>query len=209
MAGRPSFSSSASGPSAAGPACRRRAPEPDGAPGVGDAAGDRLTDPPRGVRRELEALAPVELLDGVHEAEVASPGSGRAAAGPTPGTSWRSTPPGAGSTARTSAGPRRRSRAPANSACFAAVSALPGAQDRCEAVALFDRLGQADFVAWVSSGYCPDVVEVEPDQIFFGPLICLFSPPINPLRLTMTRELLRNVTKEPRQARCAPPCSVR
>ena len=43
----------------------------DGAPGVGDAAGDGLTDPPRGVGRELEALAPVELLDGVHEAEVA------------------------------------------------------------------------------------------------------------------------------------------
>ena len=40
-------------------------------PGVGDAAGDRLADPPRGVRRELEALAPVELLDGVHQPEVA------------------------------------------------------------------------------------------------------------------------------------------
>ena len=43
----------------------------DGAAGVGDAAGDGLTDPPRGVGRELEALAPVELLDGVHQAEVA------------------------------------------------------------------------------------------------------------------------------------------
>ena len=40
-------------------------------PGVGDAAGDGLADPPRGVGGELEALAPVELLDGVHEAEVA------------------------------------------------------------------------------------------------------------------------------------------
>jgi len=45
--------------------------QPDRAPGVGDAAGDRLADPPRGVGRELEALAPVELLDRVHEAEVA------------------------------------------------------------------------------------------------------------------------------------------
>src|SRR5690606_15464901 len=45
--------------------------ESDGAPGVGDAAGDRLADPPRGVGGELEALAPVELLDGVHQAEVA------------------------------------------------------------------------------------------------------------------------------------------
>ena len=43
----------------------------DGAAGVGDAAGDGLADPPRGVGGELEALAPVELLDGVHEAEVA------------------------------------------------------------------------------------------------------------------------------------------
>ena len=40
-------------------------------PGVGDAAGDGLADPPRGVGGELEALAPVELLDGVHQAEVA------------------------------------------------------------------------------------------------------------------------------------------
>ena len=37
----------------------------DRAAGVGDAAGDRLADPPGGVGRELEALAPVELLDGV------------------------------------------------------------------------------------------------------------------------------------------------
>src|SRR5829696_3572377 len=43
----------------------------DGAPGVGDAALDRLADPPRGVRGELEPLAPVELLDRVDEAEVA------------------------------------------------------------------------------------------------------------------------------------------
>jgi hypothetical protein len=43
----------------------------DGAAGVGDAAGDGLTDPPGGVRRELEPLAPVELLDCVHQPEVA------------------------------------------------------------------------------------------------------------------------------------------
>ncbi len=45
--------------------------KPDGATCVGDAAGDRLADPPRCIRRELESLAPVELLDGVHEAQVA------------------------------------------------------------------------------------------------------------------------------------------
>ena len=45
--------------------------EPDRPAGVGDATGDRLTDPPGGVGGELEALAPVELLDGVHQAKVA------------------------------------------------------------------------------------------------------------------------------------------
>ena len=38
---------------------------------IGDAAGDGLADPPGGVGGELEAFAPVELLDGVHEPEVA------------------------------------------------------------------------------------------------------------------------------------------
>ena len=41
------------------------------AAGVGDTPGDGLADPPGGVGRELEALAPVELLDRVHQAEVA------------------------------------------------------------------------------------------------------------------------------------------
>jgi hypothetical protein len=44
--------------------------EADGAAGVGDAAGDGLTDPPGRVGGELEALAPVELLDCVHQAQV-------------------------------------------------------------------------------------------------------------------------------------------
>ena len=43
----------------------------DRAAGVGDATGDRLADPPGGVGRELEALAPVELLHRVHQAQVA------------------------------------------------------------------------------------------------------------------------------------------
>ena len=45
--------------------------QPDHARRVGDAALDRLADPPGRVRRELEALAPVELVDRVDEAEVA------------------------------------------------------------------------------------------------------------------------------------------
>ena len=42
---------------------------PDRAPLVGERAGDRLADPPRRVRRELVALAPVELLGGADEAD--------------------------------------------------------------------------------------------------------------------------------------------
>jgi hypothetical protein len=42
----------------------------DGTSGVGDAPGDRLPDPPRRVGGELEALAPVELLHRVHQAQV-------------------------------------------------------------------------------------------------------------------------------------------
>src|SRR5690606_873044 len=45
--------------------------EADGAGLVGYRARDGLTDPPRGVRRELEALAVVELLDGTHQTGVA------------------------------------------------------------------------------------------------------------------------------------------
>src|SRR5579872_280584 len=45
--------------------------QPDGATAVGDPTGDRLADPPGGVGGELEPLSPVELLDGVDEAEVA------------------------------------------------------------------------------------------------------------------------------------------
>ena len=72
VAGRPSLSSRRDrafcSRASVSPACTG---QPDRAAGVGDAAGDRLADPPRGVRGELEALAPVELLDRVHQAEVA------------------------------------------------------------------------------------------------------------------------------------------
>ena len=43
----------------------------DGTGLVGDSARDGLTDPPRGVRGELEALLVVELLDGADQTEVA------------------------------------------------------------------------------------------------------------------------------------------
>jgi len=43
----------------------------NGAAGVGDAAGDGLTNPPRGVGGELESFAPVKLFDGMHEAQIA------------------------------------------------------------------------------------------------------------------------------------------
>jgi hypothetical protein len=43
--------------------------QPDGAAGIGQAAADRLTDPQGPVGGELEALSPVELLDGADQAE--------------------------------------------------------------------------------------------------------------------------------------------
>src|SRR3954468_17651845 len=42
---------------------------PHGAARIGKAAADRLADPERAVGRELEALAPVELLDRANQAE--------------------------------------------------------------------------------------------------------------------------------------------
>ena len=48
--------------------CDRQA---DRALATGDATLDGLADPPRGVGRELVAAAPVELLDGADQAEVA------------------------------------------------------------------------------------------------------------------------------------------
>src|SRR5579863_5027038 len=42
----------------------------DRASGVSDAAGNCLADPPCRVRRELESLPPIELLDGVDQPEV-------------------------------------------------------------------------------------------------------------------------------------------
>ena len=45
--------------------------EADGAPLVGDGAGDGLADPPGGVGGELEPPAPVELLHRPHQAQVA------------------------------------------------------------------------------------------------------------------------------------------
>ena len=43
----------------------------DGARLVGGRAGDRLPDPPGGVRRELVAAPILELFDGLHQADVA------------------------------------------------------------------------------------------------------------------------------------------
>src|SRR5690348_10051625 len=43
----------------------------DGAALVGDGPRDGLTNPPGGVSREAEALAPIVFLDGTHEADVA------------------------------------------------------------------------------------------------------------------------------------------
>src|SRR5499426_547903 len=45
--------------------------EADGARLVGDRARDRLPDPPRGIGRELVATAILELIDRLHQADIA------------------------------------------------------------------------------------------------------------------------------------------
>src|SRR5688572_33475384 len=45
--------------------------QPDLAALVGEAAIDRVTDPPRTVGREAKALAVIEAIDGLHQADVA------------------------------------------------------------------------------------------------------------------------------------------
>ena len=45
--------------------------DPEGPGLLGEGAADGLADPPGGVRGELEALAPIELVDGTDQAEVA------------------------------------------------------------------------------------------------------------------------------------------
>ena len=45
--------------------------DPDRARVVRDRPGDRLADPPRGIRRELEASPVLEPVDGLHEPDVA------------------------------------------------------------------------------------------------------------------------------------------
>src|SRR5437764_8492077 len=45
--------------------------EPDGAPLVGDGAGDGLADPPEGMRAELESPRSVKFLDGAQQTQVA------------------------------------------------------------------------------------------------------------------------------------------
>jgi hypothetical protein len=44
--------------------------QPDRPAGVGNSPTDRLSDPPGGIRRELEAFVPVELSDRVDQAQV-------------------------------------------------------------------------------------------------------------------------------------------
>ena len=44
--------------------------DPDCARAVGNAPGDSLPDPPRGIRRELEAPSILKLVYGPHQADV-------------------------------------------------------------------------------------------------------------------------------------------
>ena len=151
-------------------------------PGVGDAAGDRLADPPRGVRRELEALAPVELLDRVHEAEVAlldqveqRQARRLVLLGDRHDEAQVRLHERALRRRRPDAAARRSSR------FLAGVSALPPpSSSLARRVALLDLLREADLVVLGEQRVLPDVGEIEPDEIFFVALDTLLRHAVTP-----------------------------
>ena len=147
----------------------------DRAAGVGDAAGDGLADPPRGVGGELEALAPVELLDGVHQAEVAlldqveqRQARGLVLLGDR----------------HHQAQVRLHERAlgvlalaggAAQLALLGGGELAAGVEHRAARVAGLDGLRQADLVVFGQQRVLPDVGEVQTDEVFFVPVDALFG----------------------------------
>ena len=149
--------------------------EPDGAAGVRDAAGDGLADPPRRVGGELEALAPVELLDRVHEAEVAllDQVEERETRGLVLLRDRDHQPQ-----VRLHEGPLRVLAAaggPAQLALLRRGQALrTGGQLLAGGVATLDLLGQAHLVVLGEERVLPDVGQVEPNEIFLVALDTFF-----------------------------------
>ena len=157
--------------------------ESDRPPGVRDASGDRLTDPPRGVGRELEPLAPVELLDRVHEPEVALLDE----------VQQRE--------ARGLVLLRDRHHEPQvrlDELALRVVAALGDAaqlllargrelRGRLELgdrpAALFDRLGETDLVVLGEQGVLADVGQVEPDQVLVVALYAVLGHEVGLLEL--------------------------
>jgi hypothetical protein len=148
----------------------------DRAARVGDAAGDGLTYPPGGVGGELEALAPVELLDGVHQAQVAlldeveegQPG-GLVLLGDGDDQAQVRLDERALGVHALGVDPAQLAAARLGDA-----GALP-LEVQARLVPGLDGLGQADLVVLGEQGVLPDVREVEPDEVFLIPLDTLLG----------------------------------
>jgi hypothetical protein len=148
--------------------------------GVGDAAGNGLADPPGGVGRELEALAPVELLHRVHQTEVALLDEVEQ------GQTGRLVLLGNGD---------HQSKVGLDKVALGGVATVRGAlqgqllagrnldflvglgrvQLGLGLATFFDGLGQADFIVLGQKGILANVREIEPYQVLIITINAIFS----------------------------------
>ena len=139
--------------------------QPDGAALVGHAAGDRLTDPPRGVGRELEALGVVELLHRADQAQVAlldQVQQRHAATGVALGQRHHESQVGFQQVA-----PRRLAVADDRGEITFAVlaQALPRVEQVLRVKPCLDALGEFDLVGGVEQGGFADAVQIHAHEV--------------------------------------------
>src|SRR5262249_6013312 len=128
-------------------------------------------DRPRGVRRELEGLAPVELLDRVHQAEVpfldeVEEGQARRLCR----LRERADEPQVGLHER-ALGVVALARRAAELTLLGGGEVLAGGEKvAARGVAVLDLLRQANLVVLREQRILPDIGQIEPDEIFLVPL---------------------------------------
>ena len=159
--------------------------ETNGAASVCDTAGDGLTDPPCCIGGELEAFAPVEFFNGMHETEVAlldevEEGKTRCLVLLGDGNNETQV--------------RLHEGTLGNFALakgLAQLAALGGGEGLClfhfggSFFASFDGLGEADFVVLREKGVLTDVGEVEAYEILFvavNTILCHSAPHLDHIR---------------------------
>ncbi len=155
--------------------------KPNRASGVCYAASDCLANPPGGVRGELEALAPVELFNGVHEAEVAL--LDQVEERQTRGlVLFRDRHD------ETQVRLDERALGLFTSSKVAIQLTTFGWRDFTGLIdlgasfsTLFDRLRESDLVVLGQQRVLADICEIQPDKIFFVPLDTLFRQEDSPI----------------------------